>query len=137
VTSAYDRILIGPTQVPRPHWRRGHFRRIRFGEQLSESRLGWIRPVLDKASDRPSGRQIRQSGGGQRSDGAAATPSGLDADLSRWNAETPTATQTATVRIDKSYTPHEDACILCVCSQWSDSCVMPPSISGRCLSSVI
>ncbi len=35
----------------RPHWRRGHFRRIRFGEQLSESRLGWIRPVLVKANE--------------------------------------------------------------------------------------
>jgi hypothetical protein len=35
----------------RPHWRRGHFRRIRYGEGLSESRLGWIRPVLVNAAD--------------------------------------------------------------------------------------
>jgi hypothetical protein len=68
LATAYDRILIGPTKAPdaepapaapdskphrslRPHWRRGHFRRIRYGEQLSESRLGWIRPVLVKASE--------------------------------------------------------------------------------------
>jgi hypothetical protein len=66
--TAYDRILIGPTRATpseaapaatgsephrslRPHWRRGHFRRIRYGEQLSESRLGWIRPVLVNASE--------------------------------------------------------------------------------------
>ena len=67
---AYDRILIGPAHDPaapaevpslpagaephhslRPHWRRGHFRRIRYGEQLSEHRLGWIRPVLVNAAD--------------------------------------------------------------------------------------
>jgi hypothetical protein len=32
-------------------WRRGHFRRIRFGEGLSESRLGWIKPVLVNAAE--------------------------------------------------------------------------------------
>lgn len=69
---AYDRILIGsriathqdtgsasdqdePGQASahhlRPHWRRGHFRRIRYGEGLTESRLGWIQPVLVNASD--------------------------------------------------------------------------------------
>ena len=63
---AYDRIVIGgrreaegsagaaagdaPGSV-RPHWRRGHFRRIRFGEGLAESRLGWIRPVLVNAAE--------------------------------------------------------------------------------------
>ena len=70
LASAYDRILIGPrtltpatddgaaTQAPqgpgrslKPHWRRGHFRRIRFGEGLSESRVGWIQPVLVNAAD--------------------------------------------------------------------------------------
>jgi hypothetical protein len=63
---AYDRILIGPTtpaladggppdgdapvQQLRPHWRRGHFRRIQHGAGRTESRLGWIRPVLVNAS---------------------------------------------------------------------------------------
>ncbi len=64
---AYNRILIGPRveTVPsqlskpdgmgeehqlRPHWRRGHFRRIRYGEGGTESRLGWIRPVLVNAA---------------------------------------------------------------------------------------
>ena len=72
MATAYDRIVIGPNldagtaqELPqdptqngagtarsvRPHWRRGHFRRIRYGEQLSESRLGWIRPVLVKAGE--------------------------------------------------------------------------------------
>ncbi|WP_295882789.1 hypothetical protein [uncultured Thiohalocapsa sp.] len=74
MATAYDRIVIGPSlrtnldadpaQEPpqdptqngtarsvRPHWRRGHFRRIRYGEQLSESRLGWIRPVLVNRED--------------------------------------------------------------------------------------
>ncbi|WP_200195584.1 hypothetical protein [Halorhodospira abdelmalekii] len=63
---AYDRILIGPDYVEepqsdtdaatgdatngvRPHWRRGHFRRIRFGEGLREVRVGWIPPTLVKA----------------------------------------------------------------------------------------
>jgi hypothetical protein len=35
----------------RPHWRRGHFRRIRFGAGMTESRLGWIRPVLVNATE--------------------------------------------------------------------------------------
>jgi hypothetical protein len=64
---AYDRIVIGPRvdaefdagadtadrpeHHVRPHWRRGHFRRIRFGEGLSESRLGWIEPVLVNAAE--------------------------------------------------------------------------------------
>lgn len=70
LATAYDRILIGPTAVPspesisppgaqeadpvrsvRPHWRRGHFRRIRYGEGFSESRLGWIQPVLVNADE--------------------------------------------------------------------------------------
>ncbi len=68
LVGAYDRILIGPRSVPtaetgahahgdapgrglRPHWRRGHFRRIRHGEGLAESRLGWIRPVLVNAAE--------------------------------------------------------------------------------------
>lgn len=66
MVSAYDRIVIGPTSFPTPetsgtggaddshrsvkaHWRRGHFRTIRFGEKLSKSRLGWIKPVLVNA----------------------------------------------------------------------------------------
>jgi len=40
-----------PPTASAPNWRRGHFRRIRYGEQLSESRLGWIRPVLVKAGE--------------------------------------------------------------------------------------
>ena len=63
---AYDRIVIGGRREVedsagvsaegahgsvRPHWRRGHFRRIRFGEGLAESRLGWIRPVLVNAAE--------------------------------------------------------------------------------------
>ena len=67
MATAYDRIIIGPRveveredaadaaggdpdRSPRPHWRRGHFRRIRYGEGFGESRLGWIRPVLVNAS---------------------------------------------------------------------------------------
>ncbi len=38
-------------QHRRPHWRRGHFRRSRYGEGLSESRLGWIEPVLVTAQE--------------------------------------------------------------------------------------
>jgi hypothetical protein len=68
--TAYDRILIGsriqteaspaggsgvggttPSHHLRPHWRRGDFRRIRYDEGLSESRLGWIQPVLVNAAD--------------------------------------------------------------------------------------
>jgi hypothetical protein len=67
--AAYDRIVLGPRdppaagaalagpgagdprRPPRPHWRRGHFRRIRCGEGLAESRLGWIRPVLVNAAE--------------------------------------------------------------------------------------
>ena len=29
----------------------GHFRRIRYGEGLAESRLGWIQPVLVNAGE--------------------------------------------------------------------------------------
>lgn len=61
----YDRTLIGPLAMPdavpvdagddaartvRPHWRRGHFRRIRHGEGHSEVRIGWIRPTLVNAA---------------------------------------------------------------------------------------
>ena len=67
IASAYDRILIGPASIPdseppqrpsdageRPrslkaHWRRGHFRTIRYGEKHSKQRLGWIKPVLVNA----------------------------------------------------------------------------------------
>ncbi len=66
LSRAYDRIVIGGRREAegsagvsadsdhgsvRPHWRRGHFRRIRFGEGLAESRLGWIRPVLVNAAE--------------------------------------------------------------------------------------
>jgi len=67
MTGAYDRIVIGPAGLPesekpasgggygepqhsvKAHWRRGHFRTIRYGEKLSKSRLGWIKPVLVNA----------------------------------------------------------------------------------------
>lgn len=67
--TTYERILIGPTahqDIPaaapggppsesqrhlKPHWRRGHFRRIHYGEKRSESRLGWIKPVLVNAGE--------------------------------------------------------------------------------------
>lgn len=67
LASAYDRILIGPETFPDPeererdqgadaaprsvktHWRRGHFRTIRYGEQHGQQRLGWIKPVLVNA----------------------------------------------------------------------------------------
>ena len=70
LSSAYDRIVIGPATFPEPetpgtgtgaggageglrsvkaHWRRGHFRTIRYGEKLGKSRLGWIKPVLVNA----------------------------------------------------------------------------------------
>jgi hypothetical protein len=65
---AYDRTLIGPRVVTdilveseatdanashtvRPHWRRGHFRRIPCGAGHTESRIGWIRPTLVKAAE--------------------------------------------------------------------------------------
>jgi hypothetical protein len=68
MATTYDRIVIGPSlgvsteqhqadgnpgdgRSVRPHWRRGHFRRIRYGEQRSESRLGWIKPVLVNAAE--------------------------------------------------------------------------------------
>lgn len=72
LAGAYDRILIGPpamgatpaatgadaatdaggpTRTVRPHWRRGHFRRIPYGEGLRETRIGWIRPTLVKAAE--------------------------------------------------------------------------------------
>ncbi|TVQ85559.1 MAG: hypothetical protein EA400_15205 [Chromatiaceae bacterium] len=68
MATTYDRIVIGPSvgvhteqghadgnagagRGVRPHWRRGHFRRIRYGEQRSESRLGWIKPVLVNAAE--------------------------------------------------------------------------------------
>ena len=68
LAGTYDRILIGPADLPDPeppdsgtggtgeaqrsvkaHWRRGHFRTIRYGEQRSKQRLGWIKPVLVNA----------------------------------------------------------------------------------------
>ncbi|KAA6182732.1 hypothetical protein F2Q65_17320 [Thiohalocapsa marina] len=68
MAGAYDRIVIGPAAFPEPeepagtgggggeahrsikaHWRRGHFRTIRYGEALSKRRLGWIKPVLVNA----------------------------------------------------------------------------------------
>ncbi|MCB1920519.1 MAG: hypothetical protein KDJ28_11140 [Candidatus Competibacteraceae bacterium] len=62
----YDRTLIGPLAIPdaapvaagenaertvRPHWRRGHFKRIRYGEGHSQSRIDWIRPTLVNAAE--------------------------------------------------------------------------------------
>ena len=35
----------------RPHWRRGHFRRIRYGEGHRQSRIDWIRPTLVNADE--------------------------------------------------------------------------------------
>lgn len=67
LATAYDRILIGPASMPdaeapqgqtgtgeaqrsvKAHWRRGHFRTIRYGEKRSKQRLGWIKPVLVNA----------------------------------------------------------------------------------------
>lgn len=68
MSGTYDRIMIGPATFPDPetlgtgtgssgdgqhsvkaHWRRGHFRTIRYGEKLGKSRLGWIKPVLVNA----------------------------------------------------------------------------------------
>jgi hypothetical protein len=72
LSSAYDRILIGsriqtqmetstadaepssgeaPSHHLRPHPWRGHFRRNRYGDGSSESRLGWMQPVLVNAAD--------------------------------------------------------------------------------------
>jgi len=71
---AYDRVVIGgrreaedstggaadhaPGSV-RPHWQRGHFRRIRFGAGLADSRLGWIRPVLVNAAEAFGAVQVK------------------------------------------------------------------------------
>ena len=66
-----DRILIEPSTLPegmggvgqcgylprvtdrylRPDWRCGHFRPIRNGEGLAESRLGWLQPILVNAAE--------------------------------------------------------------------------------------
>jgi hypothetical protein len=68
LTGVYDRTLIGSrvvTDIPvesatpheesaravRPHWRRGHFRRIPYGEGFSDRRIGWIRPTWVKAAE--------------------------------------------------------------------------------------
>ncbi|MCG5531642.1 hypothetical protein LRD18_12415 [Halorhodospira halochloris] len=70
-TYAYDRVIVGPEKIQdavqdesvagsdtaeeaakrevRPHWRRGHFRRIRYGEGRREVRIGWIPPTLVNA----------------------------------------------------------------------------------------
>lgn len=72
LAAAYDRILIGPASMPDPeepnpnngdrtgdgearrslkaHWRRGHFRSVRYGEKHGKQRLGWIKPVLVNAA---------------------------------------------------------------------------------------
>ena len=60
----YDRIVVGPTEMPenarpraatgtrkKPHWRCGHFRKLRYGQGLQQSRLVWIQPVLVNADD--------------------------------------------------------------------------------------
>ncbi len=36
----------GSRKSPRPHWRKGHFRRIPIGEGRKERKLAWILPVL-------------------------------------------------------------------------------------------
>lgn len=62
LATVYNHILLGPSNQPptanpaapggesayrvRPHWKRGHFKRIHFGEKLSGTRLGWIQPYL-------------------------------------------------------------------------------------------
>lgn len=62
LAATYNHILLGPStqarseSLPaegceaghrlRPHWKRGHLKRIHFGEKLSETRLGWIQPYL-------------------------------------------------------------------------------------------
>lgn len=67
LTRVYNHILIGPSTKPsaesqpkqrgdssyrvRPHWKRGHFKRIHFGERMSEIRLGWIQPYLVNKED--------------------------------------------------------------------------------------
>lgn len=85
----YDRTLIGPLAIPdaapvaagenaertvRPHWRRGHFRHIRYEEGHRQSRIDWIRPTLVNAAGAfkaatvtpvpppPEGERFRQSG---------------------------------------------------------------------------
>lgn len=76
----YDRTLIGPremmespetsvneenaTRTVRPHWRRGHFRRIRHGEGFSDVRIGWIRPTLVGAADLVNIAKFRPVGEG-------------------------------------------------------------------------
>lgn len=61
--SAYDTILILPPsdlgskadpsdgRSVSAHWRRGHFRKQRFGEGLSQSKIVWIHPVLVNFSE--------------------------------------------------------------------------------------
>ncbi len=61
--NAYDKIRVGPvafqidshitntqTGSVKTHWRRGHFKRIRFGEGRSEVKISWIQPSLVNAS---------------------------------------------------------------------------------------
>jgi len=59
----YDKIIVGSTTFQgagqvydektgtvKPHWRRGHFRRIRFGEGRTEVKINWIQPILVNVS---------------------------------------------------------------------------------------
>lgn len=43
----------GTGDSPRPHWRRGHWRRQRHGEKLSQVTLKWIRPTIVRREDGP------------------------------------------------------------------------------------
>lgn len=36
----------GGRKSPRPHWRKGHFKTVRFGEGRKQSKIKWIMPVL-------------------------------------------------------------------------------------------
>lgn len=58
INKAYDRIIVGPEEETLPlkaavelgkkttHWRRGHFKKVRFGEGRKNTRIKWISPVL-------------------------------------------------------------------------------------------
>lgn len=36
----------GSRKSPKPHWRKGHFRTVRYGEKRSRSKIAFIKPVL-------------------------------------------------------------------------------------------
>jgi hypothetical protein len=47
---------------PRPHLRRGHFKKVRFGKGLAETRIAWIAPTLVRPDVTPEPLVLRDPG---------------------------------------------------------------------------